>query len=450
MEYYNIIWFNKYLVIKKLGEGGSGSVYLVQHVTLSAYRAIKRFPKDQMCSHWLQEADILRNLRHPNIPLIYDIEEDDEFVYIIEEYIEGNSLRAYKCSQINLSEQELLDYLIQLCEVLKFLHSRENPIFYLDLKPDNVICTEQKQLKLLDFGAARLQKDIKIPSVISGTVGYAAPEQFAGTNIDARTDIYGLGSLFYYLIKGRSYQNSDCNKRCILEHASYSTSFLSMIETCIEQDPKKRYYSIDKLLKEARRQGQLCKENHKNKTPHVIKIAGLMPRVGTTHVSLMMVSYLNHLGIKALYVEENESRVVEQVQRGSASKRYGTVSMGRGELSYLMQRYPEYHVFICDCGCYKNVDESFQLGRKHFLVMGSKPWEWSLPPTSFSGNILVNYATAQEFDCIAKKLPIGSARIPYAPDCFSGKVSGVVNDFLQELLKDVLKNKRRFAFLWRK
>ena len=107
------------------------------------------------------EVTSLRNLKHPNIPIIYDIEEDEDYYYIIEEFIEGESLRAYRLNHGFITESKVLDFTIQLCDVIDTLHSSKESILYLDLKPNNIIICKDV-LKLIDFGAAILEKEVDL------------------------------------------------------------------------------------------------------------------------------------------------------------------------------------------------------------------------------------------------------------------------------------------------
>ena len=127
--------FGKYRVLSTLGTGNSSTVYLAEHIRLNVYRAIKCIPKDtSLVSSPSSEATLLKNLNHPGIPIIYDIEEDEHFFYIIEEFIQGQSIDTFVSYQ-KISHELLIKFCIQLCDILDYLHHlMPYPILYQDLK----------------------------------------------------------------------------------------------------------------------------------------------------------------------------------------------------------------------------------------------------------------------------------------------------------------------------
>ena len=137
-----------------IGRGRSGTVFLARHLGLDEERAIKRVRRTE--SGFIQEAALLKRLRHPGIPIIYDLEIDENYYYLIEEYLCGESLYARIERTGSLQTGELIRLGIELCRIMNYLHSfKPNPILYLDLHPGNLlICREQ--LKLIDFDQAAL------------------------------------------------------------------------------------------------------------------------------------------------------------------------------------------------------------------------------------------------------------------------------------------------------
>ena len=130
------IWFNKYRIIKLLGRGGTAKVFLAEHIKLNSYRAIKCISKNHpLYELQRKEAQILKNLKHSCIPIIYDIEEDKDGSYIVEQYLEGDNLNDYVMSNGTLSEDIIVRFALQLCDLIQYLHSTTRPILYLDLKP---------------------------------------------------------------------------------------------------------------------------------------------------------------------------------------------------------------------------------------------------------------------------------------------------------------------------
>ena len=176
------------------------TVYLATHLVLDEKRAIKRISKaSQAYSRFRQEGLIMKSIRHPGIPIVYDFEEDESYGYLIEEYLEGDSLFDIVREQGALSAARTVSIGIQICHLVHHLHSaRANPILYLDLQPKNLLLC-RGTVKLVDFGRAALAGET---GGAVGTPGCAAPEQYAGEVPDERTDVYGVGAVLYFLRTG--------------------------------------------------------------------------------------------------------------------------------------------------------------------------------------------------------------------------------------------------------
>ena len=149
------ILFGKYELIRTLGRGRCSTVYLAKHLELDEYRAIKCVSKmDTDYERFKKEALILKRLRHPGIPIVYDLEEEAFQSYLIEEFLEGDSFYDLIREKGHLNQDTVIRYGIQICDLVQYLHSAEQiPILYLDLQPKNLlVCHEQ--VKLLDFDHA--------------------------------------------------------------------------------------------------------------------------------------------------------------------------------------------------------------------------------------------------------------------------------------------------------
>ena len=135
------------------------------------------FPGNLQCL--VAEIDILRNLRHPNLPGIVDVIEQEEAFFMVMEYVEGMALDQVLERSGPIGQQEVILWAKQLCQVLIYLHSREPVIIYRDMKPSNIMLEPDGQVKLIDFGTAREYKACHAnDTVCLGTAGYAAPEQY--------------------------------------------------------------------------------------------------------------------------------------------------------------------------------------------------------------------------------------------------------------------------------
>ena len=174
------------------------------HIGLEEYRAIKRISKrDADYDTFRGEALVLKELRHPGIPMIYDLEEDSEFFYLIEEYLEGYSLYALIVNQGPIQEAEAVRYGMQVCGLVAYMHSAcEIPILHLDLQPNNLIICNGT-VKLIDFDHAAGCRWANTAPKRFGTVGCAAPEQYASDRmLDQRTDIYAIGAVLRFMTAG--------------------------------------------------------------------------------------------------------------------------------------------------------------------------------------------------------------------------------------------------------
>lgn len=238
-----VLLFGKYKIIKKVGEGNYAKVYLGVHTRLNAYRAIKCIlKKDLLYEQLMREVNILRDVKHENIPIIYDIEEDEDSAYIIEEFCEGLSLKEYVSSGKLNNINSIMDFAIQICRLLEYLHSREERILYLDLKPDNLIISNQT-IKLVDFGAAISEKEVGGNNRIYGSIAYSSPEQKCGKRIDVRSDIYSFGKVLLYMLdklpKGKTNRQikelTRIGARCVSVNPLFRYKDINSVKEAIEE-----------------------------------------------------------------------------------------------------------------------------------------------------------------------------------------------------------------------
>lgn len=149
---------------------------------------------------------MLAQLDHPGLTMVTDFFPDGGNWYLVMDYVEGETLKArlMRAPQNCLPIDQALHITRQLCAVLTYLHNRQPPVIFRDLKPDNIILTPNDEVKLIDFGIARFFKPGKTKdTILLGTPGYAAPEQYGGLGqSNPRTDIYSLGALLHHMITG--------------------------------------------------------------------------------------------------------------------------------------------------------------------------------------------------------------------------------------------------------
>jgi serine/threonine-protein kinase len=202
----------RYQVLQLLGQGGMGAVYQVADLRIGGkLLAMKEMsdaaitdPQEKAAAiaAFGQEAQLLAQLDHANIPKVSDFFTENQKHYIVMELVPGETLENRLARQgAPCSEPEVRGWALQLCDVLIYLHGRNPPVIFRDLKPGNVMVTPAGQLKLIDFGIARLFKPGKTgDTAIMGTPGYAPPEQHGKGQTDARSDIYSLGVVMHHLL----------------------------------------------------------------------------------------------------------------------------------------------------------------------------------------------------------------------------------------------------------
>ncbi len=203
----------RYLTLAVIGQGGMAAVYKATDLRTNAIVAVKEMSQDGLGTEELAEAlesfrfeaATLARLRHPNLPRVYESFSENARHYLVMDFIEGQTLeqRQQAAGGGALPEAEVLGWAQQLCSVLGYLHSQPQPIIFRDLKPANIMLTPGGQIKLIDFGIARVfapgrSRDTQV----LGTPGFAPPEQYGKTQTDARADIYALGCTLYQLLTG--------------------------------------------------------------------------------------------------------------------------------------------------------------------------------------------------------------------------------------------------------
>jgi serine/threonine-protein kinase len=216
-----IILNGRYEIIRKIGGGGMGAVYLASDNNLGGVlRAVKEMvqsyiedeQQEKAINDFKRESMILSTLDHPSIPTIYDYfyDEKESRFYLVMKYISGGDLsaRLRSAPEGKIDERSVTEWAIQIADVLDYLHNRPTTIVYRDLKPSNVMIDGNTgRVMLIDFGIARsVNKEEKGVTAV-GTMGYAPPELFSG-NVEPRSDIYSLGSTMFHLLTGADPQSN--------------------------------------------------------------------------------------------------------------------------------------------------------------------------------------------------------------------------------------------------
>lgn len=267
-----------YQVIREIGKGGTGVIYLGYHLRLQKQVVIKRIKENYTGRINVRgEADILKRLHHTYLPQVYDFLEAGGGIYTVMDYIPGNDLQYYLDHHYHFPEQTVILWLKQLCEVLSYLHSQDPPILHSDIKPGNIMITPQGNVCLIDFNIS-----------LDGTEGgklqglsphYAAPEQYRAamdilyTSVgyfkpDPRMDIYSLGAVFYRMMTGYLPEPETGVPYRIMDlDIPYGNGLKAAINRATEFNPARRFKSagqmedalehLEKLDPEYKRAGRL-------------------------------------------------------------------------------------------------------------------------------------------------------------------------------------------------
>ena len=226
----------KYRLLSVLGRGATSVVYHAEEVPSGKQYAVKVSGSDRDREKLRREALFLQQMHHPGIPAAAELLLDDEKTFLVMEYVNGKSIGQRMREGEQFSCRQILKIGIVLSEILRYLHAQHPPVFYRDLKPDNVMMTEQEKICLVDFGSAGTEE--MGVEVRYGTRGYAAPEQYEG-KCDARSDIYALGALLAAMTghaKGRT--RKDLQR---------------VLAKCMRKKPEERYSSAKKVKRALRR-----------------------------------------------------------------------------------------------------------------------------------------------------------------------------------------------------
>jgi len=204
----------RYRILRKLGQGGMGAVYLAEQPGLGHKVALKflnaNLSQDEgIARRFLNEARSYGLVAHPNAVALHDFGQDEQGnLFISMEYVEGEDLKKLLFQQGRLAVSEAVDITLQLADVLAHAHAQQ--VVHRDLKPENVVVRRGLRgyhAKVLDFGIARILGDgatrVTAQGLVAGTPNYMAPEQVEGKDVDARVDIYALGLVFFELLTGQ-------------------------------------------------------------------------------------------------------------------------------------------------------------------------------------------------------------------------------------------------------
>jgi serine/threonine protein kinase/Flp pilus assembly protein TadD len=277
-----------YKIIEKLGEGGMGVVYLAEDTKLKRKVAIKFLPRHISSNkedrkRFEIEAQAAAALNHPNIAHIYAIEETDDEIFIVMEYIKGMELKQ-KISSGPIQFNEAINIATQIAEGLDVAHNKG--IVHRDIKSSNIMITKDGKVKIMDFGLAKIKSGTELTKIGStvGTAAYMSPEQTRGEEVDHRTDIWSFGVVMYEMLTGELPFKGDYEQAIIYsilnedlksmkELREDTNSLLTqIIEKTLQKNPENRYQAIKDLIEELEAVDKLGSSMHDNNLTQTIAV----------------------------------------------------------------------------------------------------------------------------------------------------------------------------------
>ena len=261
-----------YTIIKKIAEGGMGKVYLANDTRLNRKVALKFLAShliqdEQAKQRFIREAQAAANLSHPNIVIIHEISEFEGQIFIVMEYVEGETLKekidlVYTTEKSQFPLKQVLDLSIQICEGLSKAHKMG--IVHRDIKAENILIDQDGRIKILDFGLAKLKGGTQLTQEFTkmGTVSYMSPEQVRGDIVNHLSDIWSFGVLLYYMLTGELPFKGDYPQSIMytivhekpkkLSNAELKNVFGDIIDTCLEKNSGNRFSSVELIIEKLR------------------------------------------------------------------------------------------------------------------------------------------------------------------------------------------------------
>ncbi|WP_422661017.1 serine/threonine protein kinase [Paenibacillus sp. EC2-1] len=471
----------RYRIDRKLGEGGMSCVYLAEDIKLPGKKwAIKESVTQPGMFQTVQaEAELLTTLNHARLPRIIDFFQPDEagYTYMVMDYIQGMTLDKY-CRQYrgHLSADFILQLTHQLLEVLEYLHTHQPPVVFRDLKPSNIMLTEEMEVRLIDFGIARCYKQERSEDTVKlGTVGFAAPEQYGGGQSDARSDLYGLGALLLYLITGGKYSEWFAG---VEQHirGDISKMLPPVIKKLLQYDPNQRFQSVHEV-RQCLASSLISDRGLASRTQSiagtlVTAVLGTSPGIGTTHSSITIGHFLarkyNKVAIIEMGTDLQAFTRIQEIAEGSppGSVRKFTINSidfwrqtARGDVISLLAG--GYDAVVLDLGAYRDNERLEEFIRADVPIIIGSAAEWRQQDVLTLVRMLARHEHAKR----VYALPLASAKsiqqlrrllgsnkvlaLPLHTDPFSylEETEKAIEHIYEGIIKPK-ERRRRFRFAW--
>lgn len=426
---------NKYELIRKLGHGASGNVYLVQHRTLNLLRAVKIVSKQQEdAGHIINEALIIKNLNYQGIPIIYDIDEDLDNYYIFEEYVDGITLTQYTQNKSpSMCLSDIIRKAIVLCSQLDYLH--QHGILHLDIKPDNIMIDNNDQLWLIDYDNAINLGETR--QFTRGSAGFAAPQAYFGHKPDISWDIYSLGMILLYMSSGNIYSNVS---------TIHHQQLIPIIKKCTHHISFMRYRSAGAVKKDLETILRKKSNSPGDCDSLEINVGGTDRGVGVTHFCLALCSFLNRHKIPAIVINCSGTDVYTHMCADTANTKYldnhifsqENVHFISSQALIPLNVLSNYRIIIRDCGI-----QTFPYKPDIIVCSSLKPYNelfaGKLSLETYNQNqrfIIWNLCSTNNFYANVKKLQntVNAYRMPCVYDIAAGL--DLCDNMFQELLAE--------------
>jgi serine/threonine-protein kinase len=424
---------DKYEVIQILRETAATAVLLVNYKKIGALRILKAIHRAHPdASSILSEAHLLQGIKSSQIPTIISVEDSNEMYYLVEEYVEGPTLREYLL-ETKLSKEELVKLAISLCTVMEEIHNaKPEPVLYRDMKPEHVIL-QNGQVRLIDFGISVTLSEAANAKPL-GTKNWAAPEQLTGDNLTLKADVYSVGKILEFM-QSNSYAKDDIKLKKLISKA-----------TAVELN--QRIESISKL-KEELLLIQNDKNNNKTRKGYLgktVAVVGADHGVGTTHIAIKLCRYLNENKIEAFYKNQNDDTVhylIENLFEPRIKEGVLYHKSFRGIINYgdaVEPQKPPEGLMIIDCG----TDLELALEQDTILfITNASPWKKREYPSWIKeGNVYVitNFTGKLTAIKLAKEIKKRIFMYPYQSDV--SRVSKEEGRVFKQCLKNEIVNKK--------
>jgi tRNA A-37 threonylcarbamoyl transferase component Bud32 len=257
-------------IVRKIGQGGMGIVYLAEHTKLKQQYVVKILnpalvAAEDTVQRFFREAQSVARLNHPAIVSIQNVGQEGEYYYIRMEYVDGDTVENIVKQEKKLGWNTATKIILDTADALS--HAHKKGIIHRDIKPENIMYTNSGQVKVMDFGLAKQVQaatKVSVTGQIVGTPFFMSPEQAGGKTTDARSDIYSLGVTYYYILTGVKPFNGKNLQEIFLKHFFYTPespkiytpdlpeTVCEIIRRCLKKKKKERYQSAAELARDLR------------------------------------------------------------------------------------------------------------------------------------------------------------------------------------------------------